>query len=314
MDITGHDFIELTRPDPVPVIPQFVSGTQITLLLEEHKLKVAEWTNYNNTLKALRKQLLEAVPRDLIEELADSDSDFNNVSPLKIITYLKSLYGKITPMMLQANYDKLSEAWNPTDPINALWRQVKECRDFAEKGKEPIPTSTVIRLVTNNLDLTGVFTMDMHDWYNKPEADQQDYDQLRIFFNRANRNRINKMKKDTSGFAGAATPPPANPSPSANQPPGKPKPAPTPTKPPPKNIPLRQPMDVGPLQYCFTHGFNNSHNGKECKAKCDNHNDSATVKNMKGGNNTIQRRKGEKRIHVPPDYEKINKKVKFEDE
>jgi hypothetical protein len=314
MDITGHVFTEPTRPDPVPMITQFASASQITLLIEEHKLKVAEWTNYNNTLKALRKQLLEAVPRDLIEELADSDSDFNNVSPLKIITYLKSLYGKITPMMLQANYDKLSEAWNPTDPINALWRQVKECRDFAEKGKEPIPTSTVIRLVTNNLDLTGVFTMDMHDWYNKPEADQQDYDQLRIFFNRANCNRINKMKKDTSGFAGAATPPPAHPSPSANQPPGKPKPAPTPTKPPPKNIPLRQPMDVGPLQYCFTHGFNNSHNGKECKAKCDNHNDSATVKNMKGGNNTIQRRKGEKRIHVPPDYEKINKKVKFEEE
>jgi hypothetical protein len=73
-------------------------------------------------------------------------------------------------------------------------------------------------------------------------------------------------------------------------------------------------MDVGPLQYCFTHGFNNSHNGKECKAKCDNHNDSATVKNMKGGNNTIQQRKGEKRLHVPPVYEKTAKKVKFEEE
>jgi hypothetical protein len=238
MYITGQFFTEPTRPDPVPMIPQFVSASQITLLIEEHKLKVTKWTNYNNTLKALRKQLLEAVPRDLIEELADSDSDFNNVSPLKIITYLKSLYGKITPQMLQANYDTLSEAWNPTDPINALWRQVKECRDFAEKGKEPIPTSTVIRLVTNNLDLTGVFTMDMHDWYNRPEADQQDYDQLRIFFNRANHNRINKMKKDTSGFAGAVTPPPARPSPPTNQPPEKPKPAPSPTKPPSKNIPL----------------------------------------------------------------------------
>jgi hypothetical protein len=53
MDITGHVFTEPTRPDPVPVIPQFASASQITLLIEEHKLKVAEWTNFNNTLKAL---------------------------------------------------------------------------------------------------------------------------------------------------------------------------------------------------------------------------------------------------------------------
>jgi hypothetical protein len=277
------------------------------LLVEQHKLQGVEWTNYNNTKKALRKQLLDSVPRDLIEELADPDSDFNNVSPLQIITYLKSMYGKITSQMLQANFDRLSDAWNPTDPINALWRQVKECRDFAVKGGKPIPDGTIVRLVTNNLDLTGVFTLDMHNWINKPEEIQQDYTQLKTFFNKANKNRINKLKKENSGFAGAAiTPPP-------KQPPAKPKPSPSPLEPPPKNK-QGQPtlMDVGQLQYCFTHGFNYSHNGHTCKAKCDTHIDNATVKNMKGGNNMIQRKRGEKQIHVPPVYEKDTKKAKTE--
>jgi hypothetical protein len=217
------------------------------------------------------------------------------------------MYGKITPQMLQANYDRLSNAWNPTDPINALWRQVKECRDFAKKGGEPIPTSTVIRLVIMNLNITGAFPMDMHNWINKPEEDQQDYNQLKTFFNRANKNCINKLKKENSGFTGAATTPPPK------QPPAKPPPSPSPSEPPPKNK-QGQPtlMDVGRLQYCFTHSFNYSHTGHTCRSKCNNHVDDATVKNMKGGNDMIQCKQGEKQIHVPPVYEKDAKKAKTE--
>jgi hypothetical protein len=229
------------------------------------------------------------------------------VTPLKIITYLKSLYGKITPQMLQANYDRLSDAWNPTNPINALWRQVKECRNFANKGGETIPETTVICLVLLNLELTLAFPMDMHNWINKPEEVQQDYNQLKVFFNKANKNHIIRLKKENSGFAGAATTPPPK------QSPAKPEPTPSPTKPPPKNKQATSnKTDIGGLQYCFTHGFNYSHTSPTCRTKCDNHIDDANVTNMKGGNNMIQCKRGEKRIHVPPVYEKDAKKAKTE--
>jgi hypothetical protein len=148
----------------VPDIQPHDDSHVIALKVEIHKMEKVEWNNYNNTLKELRTQLLAAVPRDLIEELADADSNFNNVTPLQIMQYLNKLYGKITPEMLAANLEKLSTPWNPTDPINTLWKQVKDCSAFAEKGGEPILESTAIRIVIKILDDTQVFPLDMHTW------------------------------------------------------------------------------------------------------------------------------------------------------
>jgi ribosomal 50S subunit-associated protein YjgA (DUF615 family) len=107
--------------DPmVPDIQPHNDSHVIALKVEINKMEKVKWNNYNNTLKELHTQLLAAVPRDLIEELANADSDFNNVTPLQIMQYLNKLYRTITPEMMEANLKKLATPWNPTDPINAL--------------------------------------------------------------------------------------------------------------------------------------------------------------------------------------------------
>jgi hypothetical protein len=142
--ITQHQFVKPTRPPQTPSIWEFSTPAGVAITLQRHATLLREWTNYNNTKKEIRKQLIDAIPRDLIEELSDPDSEFNNVTPLQIMQHLYTNYGKITPDMLRNNLDKLNEPWNPTEPINNLWKQVKECRDFAKKGKEEIPESQVI--------------------------------------------------------------------------------------------------------------------------------------------------------------------------
>jgi hypothetical protein len=67
-------------------------------------------------------------------------------------------------------------------------------------------------------------------------------------------------------------------------------------------------LKVGGLKYCYTHGFNYSHLGKDCTKPCETHVKAATVNNMRGGNDTIARRRGEKRIHVPPVYPNRNRR------
>jgi hypothetical protein len=64
------------------------------------------------------------------------------------------------------------------------------------------------------------------------------------------------------------------------------------------------------MTYCFTHGLNPSHSGKECTNRCPTHDITATMENMKGGNDRIHRQKGEKRVHTAPPRSK--KKVKTE--
>ena len=59
--------------------------------------------------------------------------------------------------MLKANLAKLEEPWNPTDNINVLWKQVKDCKEFAVKGKEPIAESTVVRIIIDNFLIHDAF-------------------------------------------------------------------------------------------------------------------------------------------------------------
>ena len=105
--ITAHVWVPPTKPPMVPLIQPNTSSSEITIILEAHKSAKVEWANHNNTLKELRSQLLKAVPRDLIEELKDATSDFNNVTPLHIMTFLMEMYGTITPEMLKANLEKM---------------------------------------------------------------------------------------------------------------------------------------------------------------------------------------------------------------
>ena len=53
--------------------------------------------------------------------------------------------------------------------------------------------------------------------------------------------------------------------------------------------------------YCWTHGgtYNKNHTSKTCTKKAEGHNCEATFENMLGGNNTLQRKRGETAIWKP---------------
>jgi hypothetical protein len=120
--------------------------------------------------------------------------------------------------MLQNNLEKLSEPWNPTEPINNLWKQVKECHKFAKKeGKEEIPKGQVMQTVINTLYISGIFTMDMHSWINRPETEQESYTNLKEHFSHANRICILKSTAKSAGYTGAATKESPTPTPEKNK-------------------------------------------------------------------------------------------------
>ena len=303
--IAQADFDPPTQPPVVPDLGMFgAMATNITLTLEmtRHKHALQEWNNYNATIKDLRSQLLVAVPRALIEELADKDSDFNNVPPLEIITKLFALYGKITPAMLKTNLAKLDEPWNPTDNINVLWKQIKDCKEFSIKGNEPIAESQICRTTVDNFLIQNAFPHAMETWLAKSDEDQLVYETLKTHFTKAYQILTAKTTTKSSGYAGAATnvdePPTPDHAKAATQEQSKQPPADTNSRKPGGPIML----DVGRLKYCHTHGMNWTHSGKDCTKPATTHIATATINNMQGGNDKISRRKGEKRTHVPPTF------------
>jgi hypothetical protein len=167
---------------------------------------------------------------------------------------------------------------------------------FAEKGEEPILESTAIRIVLKILDDTKVFPMDMHAWKQRPEAEQADSLALKRHFNRANRERIKNATSKLGGYAGAATKTDIKETPAETQ-----------TK---KPAETQTPTTIGKMKYCYTHGLNYSHSRTQCTRKCKTHDDTATVTNMKGGSDHINRRRGEVQLHPPPENQRNKQKTK----
>ena len=54
--------------------------------------------------------------------------------------------------------------------------------------------------------------------------------------------------------------------------------------------------------YCWTHGFGKdpTHTSATCTRRAENHDTTATIHNMKGGNATIRRQRGDRQIYCNP--------------
>lgn len=273
--ITGKGFTAPTQPDDNPQIAPHATSGDVAMATRKHDAAMKEWDTYNNTIKALLTQLIKAVPRHLIAELADGDGDFTDRLPHETLDFLWKNHGTITPAMLKKNMNELKQPnWKLTDPITNLWAHTKKCTDFADEGKEPTAETIVVRALEKVFKDSGAFELDIHTWENR-KLKKRTLDKFKIFFAKANQIRAQKATAASEGCAGAAATPAAV----------------TPSK----SSTIVQKKTNTNMQHCWSHGLNDSHDSPACNGKADGHEDGATVNDMMGGNNMIQRGRGEKR-------------------
>jgi hypothetical protein len=190
-------------------------------------------------------------------------------------------YGRLTAEDLQDNLNQMAKPWDPDMPIESIFNNIAECRLLAEAGGDPITEQTAVRTILQAFHNSNLFEHAVREWRNKPEADKN-LRNIRAHFQEANRIRIkdNPTKRSEKAFATKET---AGASPKETQ--------------------VTEPA-VNTNQgryYCWTHGgtYNKSHTSKTCTKKAEGHNCEATFENMLGGNNTLQRKRGETAIWKP---------------
>jgi hypothetical protein len=196
----GITFVPPQKPADSLGLTNNPSAAAVALATRAKDKAEEEWMVYNLTLKALRQQLLKAVPRQWISELADDETDFTGVPPLAILTLLWEKHGKISQTMLADNLTSLSKDWSTTEPMTNLWEHVKKCTDFAARGKEPIHQDVVLRAILGTLEATGEFTLDIRDWKKLPEKEKTIVN-IQTFFKKANESRLENTTTATQGYA-----------------------------------------------------------------------------------------------------------------
>ena len=65
-------------------------------------------------------------------------------------------YGVVKASNKEKNRTKLSEPWTPDQPIETLWKRIKDCLDFANAAGEAISEPVAIRLTLEVLRDSGL--------------------------------------------------------------------------------------------------------------------------------------------------------------
>ena len=286
----GIPFVAPVNGPPQPEHPATATGPQIAEINRLFYDNQAVFRTFQETDKALRNQLIAAIPADYLRGLADPELGLGGVTCLTILTFLWATWGTITQIELDANILRMHTPWHPPTPIDKLFTQLDDGVRFATAGNDTPSAPSVVRLGYNLILATGLFDVPCRDWRAKPEADKT----LTAFithFRAADQDRRLTATTSTAGFHGAnaarstnarvvaapaaprtVTPPPIAPSPPAV------------TTAPPRGPDLRP-----HTSYCWTHGHlkNPKHNSVTCNYKHADHQDAATATNTLGGSTAI---------------------------
>ena len=279
---SGQAFVAPVHPGPPPVHNAGTTQAIITEANRQYDRSLAEHSLYIQVKEELKKQILQAVDNQYLKPLEDPDFGYSDTTPLEMLTHLMTTYGSVTPQDIEANRDKLSEPWNPDEPIESLWERITTVRYYAEQAQEPITEATALRLTIAMFEKTGVLQDAIDIWRRKPTA-QQTLVNFKEHFTTENKERIRKITSKTAGYH------------EANAVAGQP--ATTQQQLPPNNSQNKTAavvVDDIHFSYCWTHGLcrGKKHTSQTCRNPADGHQEDATITNMKGGCDRISQQRG----------------------
>jgi hypothetical protein len=234
-------------------------------LREDYKEAMATYQTARDLQTKLRKLMLQAIPEIYITNLRHPLVRFSNTHPRAILQHLMKEYGHITPEDLEANMERIRKPWNPDTPIEGVFTNGTDCREFAIEGGNPINDMAYLQILITIFRQSGVMDDSLRTWAMKT-AENQTLNKAIDHFTRANRyQRANRAYlKETIA---------------ANQVIRAPAP-----RPPQQNTTPAQGtgQTLRGFHYCWTHGIC-THEGAHCRFPTEGHIPTATLSDSQGG-------------------------------
>jgi hypothetical protein len=169
--LSAIPFVAPLNPGPAPVIvPNVGTAPQIQAIIREHKESLRIWREYNHVDAALKQQLIRAVDQLYIRTLQHRHTGFANVTTRQLIEHLLNTYGNITPTELASNDIKFRTAYEPAQPIEALFSQLEDAMDYADAGGNPYTAAQVVTNAYSIMFNTGLFPEACREWRRQPMA------------------------------------------------------------------------------------------------------------------------------------------------
>jgi len=293
--VAGAEYNRITNNAPayqVPIypgnqVPQGANQLAAYQNEEHYKRELKKFEDYQAASKHMKAAVKAAVPAKYLEEIADPDVEYANVTLLEMLNHLFTNYGDVTREDLDANEADLKQPWNPPDPIETLWMQATRAQQFPP-ANDALSDSYILRAVVTNVRNTKKFESTLKRFDELPIANQ-DLARFKQEMNRAYKTWIRANTEATAATAGYHA---AN---LAQIPATAPAPA------------SKYCFIVGTheFSYCWSHGLSQvranapEHNSLTCHNKKEGHQDDATFTNRMRGFNPLGARQNNRR-NTPP--------------
>lgn len=308
--------------------PNAVQMMQHQQDIEDWKRSKKVWAQYRAGVTALRNLIVDNVDDEYISEIKHPKTQYKQIEPQIIMDHLKDYYGKVDhEAIIKMRRELMDYAWTPSTPITTMFQRFTEIMEASKLAKHGIQEDELVSYAMVIIRNTGLYNPECDEWETR--ANSYVWNDFQTYFVKESL----KVKKHTSAQLGYADETAAavlelsdkldaveerlqaektetinsltateirelicqeiNAASANNTPPA--------TLPATKTF---KKVDGAEgytafgqaIFYCHTHGitFNKNHRSATCTRKGENHDDTATLWNRKGGSDKMYDKKKKK--------------------
>jgi hypothetical protein len=125
---------------------------------------------------------------------------YANISERDMLDHLFSTYGNITAVDLEINFEHMRQAWDPQQPVAALFKQIQDVADYSESGGVLIGNPHQINVGYAKIFATGHFMSACRRW-NEKHSIKKTWTQFKSHFATAHRQH-KQMQGESAATAG----------------------------------------------------------------------------------------------------------------
>jgi hypothetical protein len=161
------------------------------------------YRTYHNVDQIIKKLLIEAFDDAYLNALSDEVVGYANCTSLDILTHFLTYYALIAPTELTQNYERLNTPYDPNQPIERLFQQIRDARAFAVAQGQPYGTAMIINVAYTLVFNTGLHPDACRAWQSRA-VPTKTWAQFKIDFSTAHHEfRLTNQTAQQSGFHSA---------------------------------------------------------------------------------------------------------------
>jgi hypothetical protein len=163
--------------------PANTDGTaaQISAACHVWEEDVQTYRTNTSVQQALKKQIISVFEPMYLDVFNDNMVGFANISARDMLDHLFSTYGNITAVDFEINFEHMRRAWDPQQPVEALFKQIQDFADYYEAGGVLIGHPQQINVEYTKIFATGHF-MSACRWWNEKNHIEKTLTQFKSHF------------------------------------------------------------------------------------------------------------------------------------